>query len=87
MVHKSKIIKTIQVSTFVLLLFLLPSLSIAQTSIGGGGPPNPGDNSGGGDTGAGFDDDTEDQIVPIDGLVVIGMIAGSIYGIRRKYKN
>lgn len=71
--------------TISLLLFCLilvgPNLSVY--SQGFAGPPTPG----GGDSGAGFDDDTEDQIVPIDGLVIVGLVAGSIYGIRKKYRN
>ncbi len=75
--------------TFLLFLMLVnSSIPIySQGSIGGGENPPPPNNDEGGGPGAGFDDDTQDQIVPIDGLIVVGMIAGSIYGIRRKYKN
>ena len=73
--------KNIRSHKLYLIVVLFALSSYTSFSQGFGGPPDP--SSGG----AGFDDDIEDQIVPIDGLVLIGMIAGSIYGIRKKYKN
>lgn len=62
-----------------MLFFVTVNTSYSQF----GGPPVPGEGgSGPGDSGG---DDVNDEIVPIDGLVLLGLVAGSIYGIRKKY--
>ncbi|GEM_PF-5720160 len=45
--------------------------------------PPPPDTDGSG-SGPGFDDDTDDELIPINGLVALGLLAGAIYGIRKK---
>lgn len=70
---------TISLLLFCLILVGL-NLSVYSQNLGGAdNPPTPSDSSG--------SDDTQDQIVPIDGLVIVGLVAGSIYGIRKKYRN
>ena len=65
-----------------MLFFVTVNTSYSQF----GGPPVPGEDGGEAGSGPGVgDDDVQDEIVPIDGLVLLGLVAGSIYGIRRKY--
>ena len=63
---------------FGVFLFCVVSTSFGQ---GIGEVPSPGEGEGG----AEFDlDDTDDEIIPINGLIALGLIAGAVYGIRKK---
>lgn len=59
---------------FASMLFVSPMASGQFT------PPPPNDSSGNPD----FEDDTDDEIIPIDGLIALGLLAGAVYGIRKK---
>lgn len=70
-------------TVFNILFFLLIStFSYSQTIAG---PPAPSSDDETGSGPAFGDDDVPDEIVPIDGLIYLGLIVGSVYGIRRKY--
>ena len=69
---------------FIFLLGMLLFVSVNTSYSQLGGPPVPGEGEAGSGPGVG-DDDVQDEIVPIDGLVFLGLVAGSIYGIRKKY--
>ena len=62
---------------FGVFLFCVVSTSFGQEI---GVPPPTGGESGEG--GAGFDDETNDEIIPINGLIALGLIVGAVYGIR-----
>lgn len=63
-------------------LFLCMLSPLAVISQGGFNPPTPGE----GDD-AGFGDDVEDEIVPINSLILLSLVAGGIFGIRKIRKN
>jgi len=61
---------------FGVFLFCVVSTSFGQ---GIGEPPTPDGESG---SGAEFPEDTEDEIIPINSLIALGLIVGAVYGIR-----
>ncbi len=68
----SKKFKINIINSLLLLCLLSPLSAISQ---GLGGPPDPGG-------GAGFGDDVNDEI-PINSFILLSLIAGGIYGIRK----
>ncbi|GGE05162.1 hypothetical protein [Psychroflexus salis] len=67
----SKQIKSIIITSLVFFCTLSPLIVVSQ---GLGGPPTPD---------PGFDDDVDDEIVPINSLLLLSLVAGGVYGIRK----
>ena len=74
----SKKIKSNVITCLLLICMLSPVLTIGQFS----GPPTPDP-----EDDAGFGDDVNDEIVPINSLILLSLVAGGIFGIRKIRKN
>lgn len=75
----SKKIKS-NVITCLLFICMLSPLIIVSQGLGGPPTPDPEDD-------AGFGDDVNDEIVPINSLILLSLVAGGIFGIRKIRKN
>ncbi|MCH8534211.1 MAG: hypothetical protein LAT51_04000 [Flavobacteriaceae bacterium] len=64
-------------SFLILFTLMISGVSFGQNpGFGEFDVPPPGDEN--------FEDDTDDEIIPIDGLIALGLLAGAVYGIRKK---